>query len=92
LLREVMAARPEAKVLSLAVREYQFALYALAAANYRYAFISLRLFFELALSTVQFFLLRHGRIAHFRFRRYSGPRPDLPLANPVANDPNWTLA
>lgn len=54
LLGEVIAARPEAKVLSLAVREYQFALYALAAANYRHAFISLRLFFELALSTVQF--------------------------------------
>lgn len=37
LLGEVIAARPEAKVLSLAVREYQFALYALAAANYRHA-------------------------------------------------------
>jgi len=33
------------------------------------------------------FLLRRGRIAHFRFRRHSGPCPDLPLANPVANDP-----
>jgi hypothetical protein len=54
LLREVIGTRPEAKVLSLAVREYQFALYALAAANYRHAFISLRLFFELALSTIQF--------------------------------------
>lgn len=54
LLREVIAGRPESKVLSLAVREYQFALYALAAANYRHAFISLRLFFELALSTVLF--------------------------------------
>jgi hypothetical protein len=27
---------------------------------------------------------------HFRFRRDSGPCPDLPLANPVANDPNRT--
>jgi hypothetical protein len=54
LLREVIGARPEAKVLSLAIREYHLALYALAAANYRHAFISLRLFFELALSTIQF--------------------------------------
>jgi hypothetical protein len=54
LLRDVISARPEAEVLSLAIREYQFALYALAAANYRHAFISLRLFFELALSTIQF--------------------------------------
>lgn len=53
-LRDAIAERPESKLLSLAIREYQLALYALAAANYRHAFISLRLFFELALSTILF--------------------------------------
>jgi hypothetical protein len=54
LLHAVIARRPESNVLSLAIREYQFALYAVAAGNYRHAFISLRLFLELALSTVYF--------------------------------------
>ncbi|KFX24640.1 hypothetical protein KP24_06180 [Pectobacterium atrosepticum] len=46
--------RPEAAVLNLAVKEYQFALYALCSGQYRYAFGGLRLFFELMLSVVQF--------------------------------------
>lgn len=54
LLCNVIVARPEAKVLALSIREYQFALYALAAGNYRHAYISLRLFLELALSTIHF--------------------------------------
>ena len=54
LLRNVIKGRPEAKVLTFAIREYQFALYAVAAGNYRHAFISLRLFFELSLSTIHF--------------------------------------
>ena len=37
------------------------------------------------------FLLRRGRIAHFRFRRHSGPRRDLPPASPVANDPKGDI-
>ena len=54
LLRDAINSRPEARVLSLAIREYQFALFALAAGNYRHAFISLRLFLELSLSTIDF--------------------------------------
>ncbi|EPY7082118.1 hypothetical protein ACXEH0_002666 [Klebsiella variicola] len=46
--------RPEAAVLVVAVKEYQFALYALCSGQYRYAFGGLRLFFELMLSVVQF--------------------------------------
>lgn len=46
--------RPEAEVLNIAVKEYQFALYALCSGQYRYAFGGLRLFFELMLSVVQF--------------------------------------
>lgn len=53
-MKEVIATRPEAKILSLATREYQLALYALASSNYRHAFVSLRLFFELSLSTILF--------------------------------------
>jgi hypothetical protein len=33
------------------------------------------------------FLQCRDRIARYHFRRHSGPCPDLPLANPVANDP-----
>lgn len=46
--------RPEVAVLNVAVKEYQFALYALCSGQYRYAFGGLRLFFELMLSVVQF--------------------------------------
>jgi len=46
--------RPEAAVLNMAVKEYQFALYALCSGQYRYAFGGLRLFFELMLSVVRF--------------------------------------
>ncbi len=46
--------RPEAAVLDSAVKEYQFALFALVSGQYRHAFGGLRLFFELMLATVQF--------------------------------------
>ena len=46
--------RPEAEVMQLGLREYQYALYAAAVGNYRHATISLRLFLELSLSTVHF--------------------------------------
>ena len=49
-----IADRPEAKVLDSAVKEYQFAIYALVVGQYRHAFVGLRLFFELMLATVQF--------------------------------------
>jgi len=54
LLLAVIKGRPEAQVLELAIREYQFALYAAASGRYRHAHISLRLFLELALTTINF--------------------------------------
>ncbi|NPU11796.1 hypothetical protein HL666_13575 [Bradyrhizobium sp. 83002] len=54
LLHSTISARPEADVFLLAIREYHFSLCALASANYRHAFISLRLFFELSLASIQF--------------------------------------
>lgn len=53
-LKMAIAERPEAAVLDSAVKEYQFALYALVCGQYRHAFGGLRLFFELMLATVQF--------------------------------------
>jgi hypothetical protein len=53
-LKSAIAGRPEVDVLNAAVKEYQFALFALAAGQYRHAFVGLRLFFELMLVTVQF--------------------------------------
>ena len=53
-LMDAINDRPEVAVLNLAVKEYQFSLYALCSGQYRYAFGGLRLFFELMLSVVQF--------------------------------------
>lgn len=53
-IKMAIAGRPEAAVLDSAVKEYQFALFALVSGQYRHAFGGLRLFFELMLSTVQF--------------------------------------
>ncbi|WP_158658359.1 hypothetical protein [Achromobacter sp. AONIH1] len=53
-LKMAIAQRPEATVLESAVKEYQFALFALTSGQYRHAFGGLRLFFELMLATVQF--------------------------------------
>jgi hypothetical protein len=53
-LKMAIAGRPEAAVLDSAVKEYQFALFALASGQYRHAFGGLRLFFELMLATVHF--------------------------------------
>ncbi|SAL15439.1 hypothetical protein AWB69_00726 [Caballeronia udeis] len=53
-LKMAIAERPEASVLDSAVKEYQFALFALVSGQYRHAFGGLRLFFELMLATVQF--------------------------------------
>lgn len=53
-LKMAIAGRPEATVLDSAVKEYQFALFALVSGQYRHAFGGLRLFFELMLATVQF--------------------------------------
>ncbi|MGB4582679.1 MAG: hypothetical protein WBI05_00875 [Rhodoferax sp.] len=52
--RLAISDRPEVAVLDSAVKEYQFALFALASGQYRHAFVGLRLFFELMLATIQF--------------------------------------
>ncbi len=49
-----LASRPENYVLRAALREYQFALLTILQGHYRQAFMALRLFLELALSTVYF--------------------------------------
>jgi hypothetical protein len=54
LMRKLLAARPEAACLDVAIQEYQYGLSALALGHYRHAFGSLRLAFELMLSTVYF--------------------------------------
>jgi len=53
-LMMAISGRPEAKALGAGVKEYQFALFALASGQYRHAFVGLRLFFELMLVTIQF--------------------------------------
>lgn len=53
-LKMAIAERPEASVLDSAVKEYQFALFALVSGQCRHAFGGLRLFFELMLATIQF--------------------------------------
>lgn len=53
-LKRAIGSRPESSSLELAVKEYQFALFALVCGQYRHAFGGLRLFFELMLATIQF--------------------------------------
>lgn len=53
-LARLIGGRPEAHVYGLAVQEFNFALLAAAACQYRHASASLRLFFELALNAVLF--------------------------------------
>lgn len=53
-LKMAILERPESSVLDSAVKEYQFAIFALISGQYRHAFGGLRLFFELMLATVQF--------------------------------------
>jgi len=53
-LKIAISERPEVAVFDAAVREYQFALYALVSGHYRHAFSGLRLFFELILASIQF--------------------------------------
>lgn len=53
-MRMAISGRPEVAVFDSALKEYQFAMFALVAGQYRHAFGGLRLFFELMLSTIQF--------------------------------------
>lgn len=54
LMYEAIKHRPEAELIKLAIREYQFALYAASSAMYRHAWISLRLSLELSLAAIHF--------------------------------------
>lgn len=51
---KVLELRPEASMLKVALREYQYALLAVVQGQYRQAFMALRLFLELALGAVHF--------------------------------------
>lgn len=53
-IKMAIIGRPEVAVFETAVKEYQFALFALTLGQYRHAFGGLRLFFELMLATIQF--------------------------------------
>lgn len=48
----VLKDRPECKILASALNEYRFGLFAVVSGLYRYAFVALRLYFELSLSTI----------------------------------------
>lgn len=51
---QILATAREAEIMQLALKEYQFALFALTIGQYRHAFIGLRLFFELSLAAIHF--------------------------------------
>lgn len=51
---QVLGTNKEAEIMQLALKEYQFALFALTIGQYRHAFIGLRLFFELSLAAIHF--------------------------------------
>jgi len=53
-LYEIIEDKPESQLLRLSIREYQFALFAASTSNYRHAYMSLRLAFELALGSILF--------------------------------------
>ncbi len=80
LFKHALAGRPEVAVLELALKEYQFALFALVSGQYRHAFGGLRLFFELMLSTVQF-------SAHeIDFRRWDKDEKDINWSSLISNE------
>ncbi len=75
LMKLPMDARPEVELLDLAIKEYQFALYAVSVGQYRHAYIGLRLFFELALSCM------HFSVREFELRQWLGDRRDIVWAS-----------
>lgn len=70
-LRVAIEDRPEATLLSAAITEYQFALYALSIGSYRHAFISLRLTMELLLGSVYF------SAYEIKYRKWTGKSEDI---------------
>jgi hypothetical protein len=66
-----IAHRPEAQALAYSIREYEAALLALATGQYRHAFTSLRLFFELGLATIRF------SAYEIEFRQWSRDTKDI---------------
>jgi hypothetical protein len=69
--REVLSDRPECGVFSAGLSEYQFSLLAVAFGQYRQAFMSLRLTFELFLGSV------HYSANEFKLRQWMKGRQDL---------------
>jgi hypothetical protein len=53
-LEKIIHEKPESGMLLHAIKEYEYSLISLSNGHYRHAFISLRLFFELSLSSIQF--------------------------------------
>lgn len=70
-LRLAVGDRPESALLSLAVTEYQFGLFALGMGAYRHAFGSLRLSMELGLSSIQF------SAYEIRYHRWAAGNADI---------------
>jgi hypothetical protein len=84
-LKSAITSRPESKVLEDAVKEYQFALFALTNGQYRYGFVGLRLFFEMMLATILF-------SAHeIDFRMWSKDTKDLNW-NSIKDESNGVFA
>lgn len=70
-MHAAIAHRPEAQALAYSIREYEAALLALATGQYRHAFASLRLFFELGLSAIRF------SAYEIEFRQWSRDAKDI---------------
>jgi hypothetical protein len=80
-LHAAIATRPEASLLVLATREYQFSLYAAAIGSYRHAHISLRLFLELVLASIYF------SAYEIRLRNWLAQTNDSDIKWSVLSDP-----
>lgn len=75
-----LASRPEAELFKSALREYQYSLLALVQGQYRQAFMSLRLSFELLLGAV------HFSANELNLRMWLLGRKDIVWGNIISND------
>ncbi len=71
LLYEIIKDRPEAPMFSAGITEYQYGLIAASCGQYRHAFMSLRLAYELLLATV------HFSANEIKYRRWSLSTSDI---------------
>lgn len=63
--------RYESSIFELALKEYQYALFALSSGQYRHAYVGLRLFFEMTLATF------HFSANELDFRLWESDRKDI---------------